>query len=66
MPKLYFHDPGLACWLLGIREPGQFRSHPFARADLRDVGGLGDRQEPTAAHILFGQVLARYPVSAQI
>ena len=29
MPKLYFHDTGLACWLLGIREPGQLRSHPL-------------------------------------
>ncbi len=29
MPKLYFHDAGLACWLLGIREPGQLRSHPL-------------------------------------
>ena len=29
MPKLYFHDTGLACWLLGIREPEQLRSHPL-------------------------------------
>ena len=29
MPKLYFLDSGLACWLLGIREPGQLRSHPL-------------------------------------
>ncbi|MYI06555.1 MAG: ATP-binding protein [Gemmatimonadetes bacterium] len=29
MPKLYFHDTGLACWLLGIRDPGQLRSHPL-------------------------------------
>ncbi|MDE2763065.1 MAG: ATP-binding protein [Gemmatimonadota bacterium] len=29
MPKLYFHDTGLVCWLLGIREPGQLRSHPL-------------------------------------
>ena len=27
--KLYFHDVGLACWLLGIREPGQLGSHPL-------------------------------------
>ena len=29
MPKLYFHDTGLACWLLGVREPDQLRSHPL-------------------------------------
>lgn len=28
-PKLYFYDVGLACWLLGIREPGQLMSHPL-------------------------------------
>lgn len=26
-PKLYFHDPGLAAWLLGIREPAQLGFH---------------------------------------
>lgn len=29
MPKLHFHDTGLACWLLGIRTPEQLRSHPL-------------------------------------
>ncbi len=32
MPKLHFHDTGLACWLMGIREPGQLRSHPLRGA----------------------------------
>ena len=32
MPKLYFHDTGLACWLLGIREPRQLRAHPLRGA----------------------------------
>ena len=32
MPKLYFHDTGLACWLMGIREAGQLRSHPLRGA----------------------------------
>ena len=32
MPKLYFHDTGVVCWLLGIREPGQLRSHPLRGA----------------------------------
>ena len=29
MPKLYFYDTGLACWLLGIRTPQQLRAHPL-------------------------------------
>ena len=29
MPKLYFYDTGLVCWLLGIREPEQLHSHPL-------------------------------------
>ena len=29
MPKLYFYDAGLVCWLLGIRQPEQLRSHPL-------------------------------------
>lgn len=28
-PKLYFHDTGLACALLGIRDAGQLFSHPL-------------------------------------
>ena len=32
MPKLYFYDTGLACWLLGIREPDQLRTHPLRGA----------------------------------
>ena len=32
MPKLYFYDTGLACWLLGIRQPAQLRSHPLRGA----------------------------------
>ena len=31
-PKLYFFDTGLACWLLGIDEPRQLRSHPLRDA----------------------------------
>ncbi len=32
MPKLHFHDTGLACWLLGIRTTDQLRSHPLRGA----------------------------------
>ena len=32
MPKLYFYDTGLACWLLGIRTPEQIRTHPLRGA----------------------------------
>lgn len=28
-PKLYFHDVGLAAYLLGIENPGHIRSHPL-------------------------------------
>ena len=28
-PKLHFHDTGLVCWLLGIRDPEQLRLHPL-------------------------------------
>ena len=31
-PKLYFHDTGLACHLLGIREVGQLLNHPLRGA----------------------------------
>lgn len=31
-PKLYFTDPGLAAWLIGIRNPGHLRSHPLRGA----------------------------------
>jgi uncharacterized protein len=31
-PKLYFHDPGLACWLLAIRTPEQVEAHPLRGA----------------------------------
>jgi predicted AAA+ superfamily ATPase len=32
MPKLHFHDTGLVCWLLGIRNVAQFRTHPLRGA----------------------------------
>ena len=32
MPKLYFYDTGLVCWLLGIRTPEQLRAHPLRGA----------------------------------
>ncbi len=28
-PKIYFHDPGLAAWLLGIKEARQIATHPL-------------------------------------
>lgn len=31
-PKLHFIDPGLACYLLGIRSPDQLRDHPLRGA----------------------------------
>ena len=32
MPKLHFYDTGLACWLLGIRDPDQLQTHPLRGA----------------------------------
>jgi uncharacterized protein len=32
MPKLHFYDAGLACWLLGIRDPAQLQVHPLRGA----------------------------------
>ena len=32
MPKLHFHDTGLACWLMGVRTPDQLRNHPLRGA----------------------------------
>ncbi len=29
MPRFYFYDTGLVCWLLGIRSPEQLRAHPL-------------------------------------
>lgn len=31
-PKLYFHDPGLLCWLLGIQNAEQIKTHPLRGA----------------------------------
>jgi uncharacterized protein len=31
-PKLHFYDTGLACWLLGVRQPEQLRTHPLRGA----------------------------------
>lgn len=31
-PKLYFCDPGLAAWLVGVREPAQLAAHPLRGA----------------------------------
>lgn len=32
MPKLFFYDSGLACWLLGLRDMGQLWNHPLRGA----------------------------------
>ncbi len=34
MPKLHFYDTGLVCWLLGIRDHRQLRTHPMRGAVL--------------------------------
>ena len=37
--KLHFVDSGVACYLLGIREPAQLRTPPPARPPVRKLGG---------------------------
>ena len=32
MPKLHFYDTGVACWLMGIRNPDQLHAHPLRGA----------------------------------
>ena len=66
MPKLYFYDTGLACWLLGIRTPEQLRSHPLRgsifetwvvseivkhRINRGETGGLSFYRESNGAEV---------------
>ncbi len=66
MPKLYFYDTGLLCWLLGIREPEQLRSHPLRgaifetwvvsetmkhRTNLGQEGGLSFYRDSNGAEV---------------
>lgn len=44
MPKLHFHDTGLACWLLGIRTAEQLRSHPL-RGAIFETWVVGEIQK---------------------
>jgi len=55
-PKLYFHDTGLLCWLLGIQDTTQLSVHPlrgqifetFVISELRK--GFLNRGEPPMFH----------------
>ena len=40
-PKLYFHDTGLLCWLLGIQASGQLASHPL-RGAIFETWAVGE------------------------
>ena len=66
MPKLYFYDTGLVCWLLGIREREQLRSHPLRgpifetwvvletikhRTNLGKAGGLSFYRDRNGAEV---------------
>ena len=48
-PKLYFHDTGLVCWLLGIREPDQLRAHPL-RGALFETWVVSEMLKHRAGH----------------
>lgn len=37
MPKVYFHDTGLLCYLLGIESPGQIQAHPLRGAIFENM-----------------------------
>ncbi len=41
MPKLYFHDSGLACWLLGIRNRNHLLAHPL-RGAIFETWAVGE------------------------
>lgn len=55
-PKLYFHDTGLQCWLLGIHQPEQLATHPlrgsiFETLIVSELVKAGaNRGEKTALH----------------
>ena len=66
MPKLFFYDTGLVCWLLGIRTPEQLRSHPLRgsifetwvvseivkhRTNRGETGGLSFYRDSNGAEI---------------
>ena len=66
MPKLYFYDTGLICWLLGVRETQQLRSHPLRgpifetwvvsetmkhRTNLGQTGGLSFYRDRNGAEV---------------
>jgi predicted AAA+ superfamily ATPase len=66
MPKLYFYDSGLVCWLLGVRTAEQLRSHPLRgaifetwvvseickhRANRGESGGLSFYRDRDAAEV---------------
>lgn len=40
-PKLYFYDPGLAAWLLGVQTPDQLATHPL-RGGLFETWALSE------------------------
>lgn len=40
-PKLFFHDTGLAAWLLGIQNADQLRSHPL-RGELFETWAISE------------------------
>jgi len=73
MPRLYFYDTGLVCWLLGIRSPEQLRTHPLRgpifetwvvseiakyRTHLGETGGLFFYRDSNGAEV---DLIIEYP-----
>ena len=48
-PKLHLVDSGLACWLLGLREPDQLRRHPL-RGAIFETWVVGEVRKALTNH----------------
>jgi len=55
MPKLFFHDTGLVCWLLGIRTADQLRNHPL-RGSIFETWVVSEIVKHRIHHGLTGSV----------
>lgn len=73
MPRMYFYDTGLVCWLLGIRSPEHLRTHPLRgpifetwvvseiakyRTHLGESGGLFFYRDSNGAEV---DLILEYP-----
>jgi predicted AAA+ superfamily ATPase len=69
-PKLYFYDPGLAAWLLGIQDPAQLIIHP-QRGALFETWVLSELlkarfNRALASNLYFWQDRSRHEVDVVV